>query len=134
MGAVSRDYPREFKVDAVERVLSGRSIGLVAREIGVHRHNVANWRAKYLAGGPEALRRRGGYSRRVKQGLPSGTAPVAPGSPSLDPLARVAELERKIGQQQLELDFFEKALRHMQEARQRNESAGATASTPSSRR
>jgi hypothetical protein len=30
---------------------------------------------------------------------------------------RVAELERKIGQQQVDLDFFRRALRHVRERR-----------------
>jgi hypothetical protein len=30
---------------------------------------------------------------------------------------RVAELERKIGQQQVDLDFFRRALRHVKETR-----------------
>jgi hypothetical protein len=47
---------------------------------------------------------------------------------------KIAELERKVGRQQLDLDFFEKALRHFEASRQANAEPGATASSPSSRR
>jgi transposase-like protein len=47
---------------------------------------------------------------------------------------RIAALERKVGQQQLELDFFRQALRHFETARRTTQRSGAPASTPSSRR
>lgn len=131
MSAVNRDYPRAFKLEAVRRLLSGTSIGQLARELGVNRFNLRQWRAKYLAGGAEALRGRGA---RPKGAVASGAPPGGPPSRSWDPVARVAELERKIGQQQLELDFFERALRQVKGSRQPSEGPGATTSTPSSRR
>jgi transposase len=47
---------------------------------------------------------------------------------------RIAALERKIGQQQVELDFFQRALRQVKEQRLRSGVAGGTASTKSSKR
>jgi transposase len=47
---------------------------------------------------------------------------------------RIAELERKIGRQQVELDFFQRALRQVRDVRQRSGRPGATASTRSSKR
>jgi hypothetical protein len=47
---------------------------------------------------------------------------------------RITELERKIGQQQVELDFFRQALRQVREARQPSDRHGVSASTPRSRR
>jgi hypothetical protein len=46
---------------------------------------------------------------------------------------RIAELERKIGQQQVELDFFQRALRQVGASRPIS-GPGAKASTPSSKR
>ena len=46
----------------------------------------------------------------------------------------LAFLARGIGQQQLDLDFFKQALRHIEASRQRNNVRGATASSPASRR
>lgn len=47
---------------------------------------------------------------------------------------RIAELERKIGRQQVELDFFQRALRQVRDVHQRSGTPGATASTRSSKR
>jgi hypothetical protein len=47
---------------------------------------------------------------------------------------RIAELERKIGRQQVELDFFQRALRQVKDVRQRSGTLGAPASTRSSKR
>lgn len=133
MAVVNRDYPREFKVDAVERVLSGKSLREVARELKISHQNLSRWRAKYLAGGPGSLRRRGEYPRGVRR-MASGAPPDGQRSPPSEMSTLVAELQRKIGQQQLDLDFFVKALRQVEDARQSNEGSGAPASTPSSRR
>jgi transposase len=46
---------------------------------------------------------------------------------------RIAELERKIGQQQLELDFFHRALRQVSGPSQASDRPGATPSTRSSK-
>jgi hypothetical protein len=75
------------------------------------------------SGGPEAL---------------PAASPVMPAAAPLDELAlaqrRIAELERKIGQQQVDLDFFQRALRHVREARRLTGAAGASVSTRSSKR
>jgi transposase len=47
---------------------------------------------------------------------------------------RIAELERKIGQQHLELDFFRQALRQVRGKRQPSDGPGARASIASSKR
>ena len=47
---------------------------------------------------------------------------------------RIGELERKIGQHRVELDFFRHALRQVSGKRRPSDGPGATASTPSSRR
>jgi hypothetical protein len=48
--------------------------------------------------------------------------------------ARIAELERKIGQQQVDIDFFQEALRQVKGARRASAAPGVTASTRSSKR
>jgi transposase len=57
---------------------------------------------------------------------------------SLEELARaqrrIAALERKIGQQQVDLDFFQQALRQVRGQRLRSGVPGGTASTKSSKR
>ena len=63
-----------------------------------------------------------------------GVRSEAPSLPSSSPLAgaeqrRIEELERKIGQQQLDLDFFRTALRHVGEQRLKKGGPGGRASS-----
>jgi hypothetical protein len=71
----------------------------------------------------------------------NAAAPPLPGTgepPALAELAkargRIRELERKVGQQQLDLDFFQHALRTIREKRQPSDGSGAKSSTRPSRR
>jgi transposase-like protein len=99
----------------------------LAAELDIERGLLYKWRRKYLSGGPEALHAIG---RPAHAREPFGEA-----LPDPSPLAadanqrRIAELERKIGQQQLELDFFRAALRHVREARLKRGGSGETASS-----
>jgi transposase len=67
-------------------------------------------------------------------GAPDKPAPAMPASELEAARKRIAELERKIGQQQLELDFFRQALRQVTEARRLSTGPGVTGSTRSSKR
>ena len=119
----SADLTVEFKRAAVALMAPGVKIAVLARKLGVCRQRLYEWRAALEAGDDQL--RRPGRSRR------GGAAPAA------DPTAaqrRVAALERRLGQQQLELDFFRQALRQVEALRRPSDGPGATASTPSSRR
>ena len=94
----------------------------LAEELGIRRELLYKWQAKYVAGGEEALRT-SGRPRPV---------PVAPSA--LAGEQRIAELERKLGQQELLLDFFKGALRRIEGSRQASVRPGATASSPRSKR
>ena len=58
----------------------------------------------------------------------TGTPPVDVTDP-VEAGRRIEELERKIGQQQLDLDFFRAALRHVRERRLKKGEPGDTTST-----
>lgn len=132
MSKVARVFSREMKLAAVRRMLAGENVSALARELKVLRKDLYKWRGNFRAGGPAALRQRGRPRTLVKTEPPE-TAPVV-----ADDLAkaqqRMGELERKIGQQQVELDFFRQALRQVRGKRRPSDGPGATASTPSSRR
>ena len=67
--------------------------------------------------------------------IPAASLPqAAPPDALTTAQRRIAELERKVGQQQVELDFFQRALRQVREVRQRSGAPGGTASTRSSKR
>jgi len=152
----SNKLTREFKLSALQRMLSGENVSALARELGVKRKLLYQWRDRFRAGGPAALRSRGRPKRDLEEpfvmpaGLSMPAAPAArrtgpPPPPSAraapaaaDELAaaqaRIAELERKIGRQELELDFFQRALRHLKDVRRPSDGLGATASTRSSKK
>ena len=128
-----RVFSREFKLAALARLEAGEKVPVVARELGVSHQVLYRWRAQMRAGGTAALRPLG--RPRKDAMLPAAPCPAA--SPEELALtaaqARIADLERKVGRQQLELDFFKRALRQV-EALRRPSELGATASTPSSKR
>jgi transposase len=73
------------------------------------------WRRKYRAGGAEVLRMLGRQTNSVA--LPEAPRPCVDATDPAAAQSRIDELERKIGQQQMELDFFRAALRHVRERR-----------------
>jgi len=130
-----RKFSREFKLEAVRRILAGEQIRALSEELTVLRKDLYAWRKLFRAGGAEALRplgrpRKGDgvVGSRVKE----RSRDVAAGDTCAP--ERIAELERKVGQQQIELDFFRQALRRVREARRPNAGPGVTGSTRSSKR
>src|ERR1700757_2026174 len=103
-----RVFSREMKLTAVRRMMAGESVGALAREFNLRRHLLYLWRDNFRAGGPNALRTRGG--RPSKSEALTNVSVVATDDLGLA-RQRIAELERKDGQQHLELDFFRQALR-----------------------
>jgi transposase-like protein len=135
MSKTVRVFSREMKLAALRRMLAGENVSALARELKVLRKDLYKWRDNFRAGGPEALRGRG---RPRKSGPVAWPEAAAPPETAPDALTRarrrVAELERKIGQQQVDLDFFRQALRQVRGKRRPSDGPGATASTPSCRR
>ena len=133
-----RVFSREFKLEAVRRMLAGENVSALARELKVQRNDLYVWRDRFRSGGCDALRGPG-RPRKAETGVTaaSGKVPATgdPGAWQLDAAhERIAELERKIGQQQVELDFFRQALRQVEGARRPSDGAGVTRSTRSSKR
>ena len=104
-----REYPLALKQAAVARVAAGESIAEVARDRQLRGRLLYAWRDKVRTGGPATLRERG----RPRKGGMAVAAPAVAAAGEGE--RRVAELERKIGQQQVDLDFFRRALRHVRE-------------------
>jgi transposase len=122
---------------------AGENVSVLARELGVSRKSIYQWRGRYRLAGSNALRGRGrmtkaGRAAHEEALTAEKQAAKAVRQASLEELARaqrrIAALERKIGQQQVELDFFQQALRQVREQRLRSGVPGGTASTKSSKR
>ena len=117
----------------VARVAAGEAVSTVARSIGVNRNRLYEWCRKYREGGAEAVRRAG--RPRKAESLSARTGAWEDGMDELSAARRqIAELQRKIGEQQVDLDFFRKALRHIEETRRAQAAPGGAASTKSSKR
>jgi hypothetical protein len=111
---------------ALSRLAKAKDVSALARELGVKRLQLYRWQWAFERGGAVAL-------QRVER-----SAVAARTLPSAATLAgaqeRVRALERRLGEQQLELDFFRRALRQVEALRRPSDGPGAPASTPSSRR
>ena len=97
MGLSRRQFSREFKLAALQRLERGSSVGEVARAFEINPNMLHRWRQEFRQGPGNAFP--GGGQRRWEEG-------------------RVAELERKIGQQALEIDFLKRCLQRIDEQRQ----------------
>lgn len=104
----ARRFEVEFKLKVVKRLLKGESVTTVAREVGVLRKDLYLWKKAYQRGGERLLVPPGRPSR---QGGAIGRDAIKNESEITQARRRIEELERKVGQQELELDFFAKALR-----------------------
>ena len=96
MGLLRRQFTQEFKLAAVRRLEQGVSIAEVARGLEVSPNVLHRWRREFRRGPGNAFP--GNGKQRWSEG-------------------RVAELERKVGQQALEIDFLKGCLQHIEEQR-----------------
>jgi transposase len=132
-----RVFSRAFKVGIVNRMLAGEKVHALARELRFSSKDLYIWRDRFLSGGPEALRGPGRPRNSQRSALSGSGGPSSPPGASGDlekAHRRIAELERKVGQQQVELDFFRQALRQVRGARRPSAGPGVTGSTRSSKR
>ena len=113
MGLSRRQFTKEFKLAAVQRIEKGASMGEVARALEVNPNVLHRWRREFRQGPGNVFP--GGGKRRWEEG-------------------RVAELERKIGQQALEIDFLKDCLQRIEEQRMLQALTGKPLSVGKSRR
>src|SRR6266704_2792218 len=92
-----QQYSRELKIAAMREIDSGKGIAEVARMYQLSPKRLETWKGEWRAKGELAF--------PSKNALPQ----------SRHEAKRIAELERKIGQQAMEIDFLKKALRRVRE-------------------
>jgi transposase len=105
-----RLFTTEFKERAVLRLEAGEQFSALAAELGVRRKLLYDWRKAWHELGVAGLNRKRG-PKPGGQGSSSPPDHTAPANPLVQARARIAELERLIGRQQVDLDFFRRALR-----------------------
>ena len=96
MGLSRRQFTKEFKLAALQRLEMGASVAEVARAFEVNPNVLHRWRREFRQGPGNVFPGLG--KRRWEEG-------------------RVAQLERKIGQQTLEIDFLKGCLQRIEEQR-----------------
>ena len=130
-----RSFSREFKLAVIGRLEAGESGSALALELGVKRTILYRWRDAWRVGGAPALRSGRGRPPKLEALEMADARGVAAKAGDLKEARRqIAELERKVGQQALDLDFFKGALRRIETSRRPDTAAGATVSSPRSRR
>ena len=108
------EYAMELKLAAVRRVGAGESVRAVAQELGIRRKRLYVWKDRYAELGEAGLvRRRGGRPRKEASAAENDSETKVGRGELLAARRRIVELERKVGQQELELDFFTEALRRI---------------------
>src|ERR1700731_5097839 len=96
MGLSRRQFTREFKLAAVRRLEQGVSMGEVARALEVNANVLHRWRREFRQGPGNVFP--GNGKQRWSEG-------------------RIAELERKVGQQTLEIHYLKGGLQPIEEQR-----------------
>jgi transposase len=91
-----RTFTEEFKLAAVRRVQAGTPIRELSGELEVSRNMLYRWAREFRKAPGEAFP--GNGQRQWPEG-------------------RVADLERKIGQQALEIDYLKKCLQRIEDTR-----------------
>ena len=96
MGLARRKFTRELKTAAIQQLEAGSSVAEVARAFEINPNLLHRWRKEFQHGPGNAFP--GGGKRRWEE-------------------TRVAQLERKVGQQTLEIDFLKGCLQRIEEQR-----------------
>jgi hypothetical protein len=97
----------EFKKQAIERMRACGNIGELSKELGVARRSLYNWKAEQRAA-------------------------AEPRSSEQNLRRENERLKKSLAERVLEVDFFEGALRRIEEGRRQSNGSGETPSTPKS--
>lgn len=123
-----RYFPTEFKERAVLRLRSGEGFSALAAELGVRRKQLYDWAEAYARDGVAGLNRKRGPKPGSRSAAPPSERRIAD-DPLTQAQARIAELERLVGQQQVDLDFFRQALRLIDEGHPNSTGPSSTRSS-----
>jgi transposase len=96
MGLARRKFTQELKMAAIQQLEAGSSVAEVARAFEINPNLLHRWRKEFRHGPGNAFPGTG--KRRWEE-------------------TRVAQLERKVGQQTVEIDFLKGCLQHIEEKR-----------------
>ena len=113
-----RQFTKEFKIEAARRMQGGEAASALARKLELKRSKRYDWCAAWERYGEQAFPgpgRRSGGAPRVERGRETE--------------ASLAALERKIGQQAIEIDFLKQALQRVKDLRRPSIVSGGSGSS-----
>ena len=108
-----RQYTNEFRQMCVERMKHCDNIGVLAKELGIHRRMLYRWRDQL-------------------DPVEKGEGPVPPSLGEATLRKEVSRLKQALADKTLELDFFKGALQKVEARQQQSGGSGAKASTTKS--
>jgi len=120
----NRQHSAKFRIEIAQRMLAGENVSALSARYKIARSMMYRWRDAYRENGPAAFHRSPG--RPKGQGL----APVSNDGSQQRLHRQIAELERKVGQQAVEIDFFRGVFRRLEQLPKTSRTGG----TPSTRR
>jgi transposase len=121
----NRRFPTAYKLKAIKRAEGGEGVLPVARKLGIPRKILHDWIKAWKAHGPEGLNRKPGPKPGPRRLKPL-QADDKKRSALVQANLRIAELERLVGRQQMDLDFFRKALRALERPAAQGKPASAS--------
>jgi transposase len=104
MSLKRRQFTQEFKQQVLREIEAGKSVAQAAREHQVHPNCIGEWKRQLARYGEKAFAGNGNLYKEQ---------------------AKIAELERLIGQQAVEITFLKRALTHL-EVRQIDKQTGGS--------
>ena len=104
-------YGLKFREEALERIRRGERVARVAKDLGCHRSLLYQWRSKAEPWASEPPGREDAAGQEIRQLK-----------------MRVGQLERLLGQEMAEKDFFESALRRIAVQRGTSSASGSKSS------
>ena len=105
--ANKRRHSPEFRVEIVERMLAGESVVALGQRHRLARSMMYRWRDAYRRSGPGGMAKAEGPSPRHQ---------AQAGDREQKLRDRIAELERTIGRQAVEIDFFKGVFKRLKES------------------
>jgi transposase len=92
--SVKRKFTRDFKLQLMHELKSGKDVGVMSREYNIHENQISKWRREYEKSPQEAFMPKKSKNKDDNN---------------------VAQLERMIGRLHMENDILKKALKSLEE-------------------
>ena len=122
----NREHHAEFRIEIAQRMLAGENVMALSKQYQLARSLMYRWRDRYRKHGVEGMQAPIGRPKPVPRSSKAGKQPTEERLRQ-----RIAELERKVGQQAVEIDFFKGVFRRLEELPKAKRHGGEASTTRS---